>query len=181
MAKRSVTIRAAQITGACTIVAAMIVAVVQCPSLRPPGVENSPRPVGDDLSRDSNAFDVVDASEPVASYDGSFGEYVGRLAALKDRNLERQEFLHSMEGKRVVWRGWVTKVADVKGMTVVSISPSREGSAIECMGVYFPPLKWRTKLYALRNGDQVEVDAIYEDGTLLPFLRGLSVSLVDAE
>jgi hypothetical protein len=183
MAKRSVTITAAWITGACAIVAAIILAVAQCLSVWSPGVEKPLPAVGEDSGRDSNAVGEIDTKQPMASYVGSFDDYISRLVALKDRNFERQEFLHSMEGKRVVWRGWVDRVEDIQGVTVVGIKASREDSAIEGVGIYFPSSKWRTKLYALRNGDQVEIDAVYGGGPvqLIPLLRGLSISLVEAK
>jgi hypothetical protein len=88
-----------------------------------------------------------------------------------------------MDGKRVVWRGWVHTVLDIRDVTVVGIGASREDFSIDGVGGYFPSSEWRTKLYALRNGDEVEIEAIYESAPvqLIPLLRGLSISLVEAK
>jgi hypothetical protein len=119
----------------------------------------------------------------VASYGGSFDDYIARLAALEDRNFERQEFLRSMAGKRVLWRGWVNGVDDMEGLTIVVITASPKDSVLAVVGVCFPSSEWSTKLYALRNGDQVEIDAIYLPNPyqLIPLLRGRSISLAEAK
>jgi hypothetical protein len=187
MARRSVTITGAWIAGGIAgvgaILAAVITAVPAYLSLRSPAVERPAPGVGLGSTPDSNGVGIIDAQQIVVTYEGSFQDYLGKLAALKDRNLERQEFLHSMGGKCVVWRGWVQNVMDIKGIPVVSITASRKGSILDGVGVRYSPAEWRTRLYALRNGDQVEIKAIYEgsDLPLIPVLRGLSISLVDAK
>jgi hypothetical protein len=182
-AKRSVTITGALITGTCTVVAALVGAAALYLFSPSRAVEQPLPTVSTDSGRDSNAVGAVDAKQPVASYDGSFEDYLGRLAALRDRNLEREEFLHSMIGKCVVWRGCLASVSDSGNDTFIVIRPSRQDSALPAAGVYFSSATWRTRLYALQNGDQVEVTATVRRTkpaeTLL--LDGLSLTRVEVE
>jgi hypothetical protein len=110
---------------------------------------------------------------------------VSRLATLKDRNFERQEFLDSMVGQKVVWRGWVYDVSNTTADSIGVVITTREAPSMPpFMLVSFPASVWGTKLYALRNGDQVEVGAIYREGgshAERPILDGLSISVVEAK
>jgi len=181
-AKRSVTITAAQIMGGCTIVGAIIGAAALYLFSSPRAVDNSSPAVSDDSGRGSKAVGATDANQPVTLYDGSFEDYLGRLAAVQDRDFERQEFQRSMVGKRVMWRGWVDGVSEYGGATIVGLKASRERRSLDVVGVSFPSSEWRTKLYALHKGDQVEIDAIYHGiPDLIPVLEGLSISLIEAK
>jgi hypothetical protein len=178
MGKCSVTIRGALITGACAIVAAIIMVVPQCLSHRSPVVKESLPIASVNSAQDSNDNTVTDSEQSAAPKVRSFDDFLSRLAALEDRNLEREEFLDSMVGQKVVWRGWVRKVWDISGdQTGLILSASRENP--RCFGVTFPASTWRTKLYALRNGDQVEVTGIYRRSSDSGILDGLSIALVE--
>jgi len=144
--------------------------------------EKPPGAASDSSRQDSNAYSDIDGNQPAPYYNGSFKDYVGKLAALEDRDFERQEFLRSMAGKRVIWRGWVDGVSEYGGATIVGLKASREGLSLDVVGVSFPSSEWRTKLYALHKGDEVEVDAIYNGiPDLIPVLGGLSISLIEAK
>lgn len=128
----------------------------------------------DDSARtQSLSDDTPEAPNP------SFHEYFETLERLRDRNFEREQYVAKLVGSRVSWVGYLSRVSRSDDTVYVTIGEDQDSVAGALASF---PATFETELFALRNGDLVEIAAIYEGGpTLLPNLRGISINTYSLE
>lgn len=184
MARRSVVITAAWITGGCGLLAALILAISQQLAVQsnPSAVEqpfpqiSRERPGLLDPAKDLEAGRYAPKEEPVRFSPLSFHEYSEKLDRLRDRNFERDVFLKELVGSRVVWKGFVAGVSSDAGVITLGLSEGLDSGGLPLAWVRFRS-SWSTRLFALRNGDVVQVEAIYQgEGSVFPSLEGLNLT-----
>ncbi len=102
-------------------------------------------------------------------------EYFSTLERLRDRYLENDEFIQSLQGKRVTWSGYVDSVKGSKSEVTLFIVVSKGSHKLA--NVRFPQ-EFRTKLFSLQAGDEVTVSGVYKTGTpSMPDVEGDSIEV----
>lgn len=85
----------------------------------------------------------------------SLEEYFTRLDQLRDRFLQRQEFIDSLSGREVSWQGYVDRVSEKAGSLSLYITAAQGLPA----GVFvWLPARFRTQVFSLQPGDLVRVN-----------------------
>lgn len=131
---------------------------------------------------DSDAQEVnqsdPDAQEPANRPSITLAEYFQRIDELEDRFLEKREFLESLNGKLVLWRGYVYNVNTLSYK--IGLMMSLDSTFANLNGAYVVFDKsWKTKLYSLQKGDFVEIEGVYKLGTAsLPTIHGVNLTVV---
>lgn len=120
-----------------------------------------------------------DVQEPVDRASITVAGYFQRIDELEDRFLEIREFLDSLKGKLVLWRGYVNRVDDVDDdrifLSILVDNTFPPGNAAH----FVFDESWKTKLYSLQKGDFVEVEGVFTDhGALSPILHGVNLTVV---
>lgn len=90
-------------------------------------------------------------------------DYFSSLEKLRDRFLEKDEFIHGLQGKRVTWIGYVDSVAGAERTTITLVIVESKNSLKRAF-VHFPQ-KFKAKLFSLRKGDKVIISGVYRTGT----------------
>jgi hypothetical protein len=111
-----------------------------------------------------------------------FPGYFTTLDQLADRFNERQEFLRSLKGKRVRWRGYVSYVRDSDRSPLqiaLAITPTLSDTLRMAL-VYFGA-DMRVRLYALREKDSVEITGTFDsEDWHTPYIQGDTMRLLAA-
>ncbi len=103
----------------------------------------------------------------------SLSQFFDRQAALDGRFMELQEFMDSLRGREVVWRGYVAHVQD--GYLRIQVARDNPRGAWVTLGS-----TWRTKLFSLRQGDLVEIRGRFRSGNRIwANVDGSSVVVVE--
>jgi len=90
----------------------------------------------------------------------SLGEYFHRLKALKNRFLEKTEFIESINGSHVSWKATVKSVSrDNDSGIVLHLKPLETDLVVLYVVAQLPP-EFETKAFSLRKGDKVIVEGI---------------------
>ncbi len=109
----------------------------------------------------------------------SFPEFLKIYNTLQDRFYEQAEFLRVMQGVQINWTGYVVSVHDHSDGTVsVMIRDTTDGLAFSCASAVLGA-EWKTKLFALRKRDKVQIAGTYRGSTSPFMLDGQSVQLVE--
>jgi hypothetical protein len=108
------------------------------------------------------------------STDIDFRGYLATYDQLADRPSEQEEFVKSMKGKKVRWRGYVSYVrnSDVsRSKIALAITPT-PSDEFRLALVYFGE-DMRVRLFALREKDPVEVTGTFDsDSWHTPYIQG---------
>jgi hypothetical protein len=111
-----------------------------------------------------------------------FPGYFTMLDQLTDRFNEREEFLRSLKGKKVRWRGYVSYVRDSDRsplQIVLAITPT-PSDALRMALVYFGA-DMRVRLFALREKDSVEITGRFDsENWHTPYIQGDTMQLLAA-
>jgi hypothetical protein len=114
------------------------------------------------------------------STDIGFPGYFATFDQLEDRVSEQEEFVKSMQGKKVRWRGYVSYVrnSDVSPSKIaLAITPTLSDQ-LRLAVVYFGQ-DMRVRLFALREKDPIEVTGTFDSDTWhTPYIRGDSMQLL---
>jgi hypothetical protein len=129
----------------------------------------------------------VPASPPSAarsppSTDIDFPGYSAMVDKLAGRAGEQEEFLRSMKGKKVRWRGYVSYVrnSDVsRSKIALAITPT-PGDELRLALVYFSE-DMRARLFALQEKDAVEITGTFDSVAWhTPYIQGDTMQPVTA-
>ena len=111
-----------------------------------------------------------------------FPGYFTTLDQLTDRFNEREEFLRSLKGKKVRWRGYVSYVRDSDRsplQIVLAITPT-PSDALRMALVYFGA-DMRVRLFALREKDSVEITGTFDsENWHTPYIQGGTMQVLAA-
>ncbi len=111
-----------------------------------------------------------------APHEISLEEYFTRLDHLRDRFLQRQEFITSLVGREVSWQGYVAAVSEKGGRLSLNLTTAPGSRA---MVFVWLPTNFRTQVFSLRPGDLVLVHGILSlDTPSMPDLEGRELTLV---
>ncbi|WP_372524014.1 hypothetical protein [Sulfuricaulis sp.] len=106
----------------------------------------------------------------------SLEEYFSTLDRLKERFLEKEEFVQQLQRTRVTWIGYVDSVKGAPGKQLSINLAVKPDSPRTCF-VWFAE-EFRTKLFSLRKGDKVIISGIYDTGTpSIPDIQADSIRL----
>jgi hypothetical protein len=110
-----------------------------------------------------------------------FPGYFATLDQLAGRFSEREEFVKSLKGKKVRWRGYVSYVrnSDVSRLQIaLAITPTPIAPRMAL--VYFGE-DMRVRLFALREKDSVEITGTFDSEMWqTPYIRGDTLQLLTA-
>jgi hypothetical protein len=109
-----------------------------------------------------------------------FSGYFTMLDQLTDRLNEREEFLRSLKGKKVRWRGYVSYVrnSDRSPLQIVLAITATPSDALRMALVYFGA-DMRVRLDALREKDSVEITGTFDsEDWHTPYIQGDTMRLV---
>ena len=96
---------------------------------------------------------------------------IAKMRKMSDEEL--QEFMDSLRGREVVWRGYVAHVQD--GYLRIQVARDNPRGAWVTLGS-----TWRTKLFSLRQGDLVEIRGRFRSGSKIGAdVDGSSVVVVE--
>jgi hypothetical protein len=111
-----------------------------------------------------------------------FPDYFTKLDQLTGRFNEREEFLTSLKGKKVRWRGFVSYVRDSDRSPLqiaLAITPT-PSDALRMALVYFGA-DMRVRLFALREKDSVEITGRFDsENWHTPYIQGDTMQLIAA-
>ena len=111
-----------------------------------------------------------------------FPGYFTMLDQLTGQFNEREEFLGSLKGKKVRWRGYVSYVRDSDRsplQIVLAITPTPSDAPRMAL-VYFGG-DMRARLYALRENDSVEITGTFDsENWHAPYIQGDTMQLLAA-
>jgi hypothetical protein len=117
-----------------------------------------------------------------ASMTLDFPGYFTILDQLTGRFNEREEFLRSLKGKKVRWRGYVSYVRNSDRFPlqiVLAITPT-PSDTLRMALVYFGD-DMRVRLYALREKDSVEITGTFDsEDWHTPYIQGDTMQLLEA-
>ena len=106
-----------------------------------------------------------------------FPRYFATFDRLAGRLSEQEEFVKSMKGKKVRWRGYMSYVrnSDVsRSKIALAITPT-PGDQSQVALVYFGE-DMRDRLFALREKDAVEITGTFgSDSWNTPYIQGLTM------
>ena len=109
--------------------------------------------------------------------DIDFPGYFAALDRLAGRVSEQQEFVKSLKGKKVRWRGYMSYVrnSDVsRSKIALAITPTPDDQSQVAL-VYFGE-DMRDRLFALREKDAVEITGTFgSDSWNTPYIQGLTM------
>ena len=111
-----------------------------------------------------------------------FRGYFTILDQLAGRFNEREEFLRSLKGKKVRWRGYVSYVrnSDRSPLQIALAITPTPSDALRMALVYFGE-DMRVRLYALREKDSVEITGTFDsENWHTPYIRGDTMQLLAA-
>jgi hypothetical protein len=111
-----------------------------------------------------------------------FPGYFTILDQLTGRFNEREEFLRSLKGKKVRWRGYVSYVrnSDRSPLQIVLAITPTPSDALRVALVYFGE-DMRVRLYALREKDSVEITGTFDsENWRTPYIQGDTMQLLAA-
>jgi hypothetical protein len=112
-----------------------------------------------------------------------FPGYFTMLDQLTDRFNEREEFLRSLKGKKVRWRGYVSYVrnSDRSPLQIALAITPTPSDTLRMALVYFGADK-RVRLYALREKDSVEITGTFDsENWHSPYIQGDTMRLLAAD
>jgi len=112
----------------------------------------------------------------------SFPDYFTMLDQLTDRFNEREEFLRSLKGKKVRWRGYVAYVrnSDRSPLQIALAITPTPSDALRMALIYFGA-DMRVRLYALREKDSVEITGTFDsENWHTPYIQGDAMQLLAA-
>jgi hypothetical protein len=111
-----------------------------------------------------------------------FPGYFTMLDQLADRFNEREEFLRSLKGKKVRWRGYVSYVrnSDRSPLQIaLAITPTPSDTPRMAL-VYFGEIM-RVRLFALQEKDSVEITGTFDSEMWqTPYIQGNTMQLLAA-
>jgi hypothetical protein len=109
-----------------------------------------------------------------------FPGYFTTLEQLTGRSSEREEFLRSLKGQKVRWRGYVAYVRDSDRSPLqiaLAITPT-PSDALRIALVYFGE-DMRVRLFALREKDSVEITGTFDsENWHTPYVQGDTMQLL---
>jgi hypothetical protein len=108
--------------------------------------------------------------------------YFTALDQLTGRFSEREEFLRSLKGQKVRWRGYVSYVrnSDRSPLQIVLAITPTPSDALRMALVYFGE-DMRVRLYALREKDSVEITGTFDsENWHTPYIQGDTMQLLTA-
>jgi len=111
-----------------------------------------------------------------------FPGYFTILDQLTGRLNEREEFLRSLKGKKVRWRGYVSYVrnSDRSPLQIALAITPTPSDALRMALVYFGE-DMRVRLYALRENDSVEITGTFDsENWHTPYIQGDTMQLLAA-
>ena len=111
-----------------------------------------------------------------------FPGYFTILDQLTGRFNEREEFLRSLKGKKVRWRGYVSYVrnSDRSPLQIVLAITPTPSDTLRMALVYFGD-DMRVRLYALREKDSVEITGTFDsENWHTPYIQGDTMQLLAA-
>lgn len=111
-----------------------------------------------------------------------FPGYFTTLDQLTGRFNEREEFLKSLKGKKVRWRGYVSYVrnSDRSPLQIVLAITPTPSDTLRMALVYFGD-DMRVRLYALREKDSVEITGTFDsENWHTPYIQGDTMQLLAA-
>jgi hypothetical protein len=100
-------------------------------------------------------------------YFATFDQLAGRIS-------EQEEFVKSLKGKKVRWRGYVSYVrnSDVSPSKIALAITPTSSDQLQMALVYFGE-DMRVRLFALREKDSVEITGTFDSETWnTPYIRG---------
>lgn len=89
----------------------------------------------------------------------SLEEYFQRIESLKNRFLEKTEFIDSIKGTQVSWQATVSNVTRSHGGKVTICLRSLSGN-LHMLALAHLPQEFETKAFSLREGDNVLIEGI---------------------
>jgi hypothetical protein len=121
-------------------------------------------------------FGHKSASAPPSppSTDIDFPGYFAMVDQLAGRLSEQEEFLKSMKGKKVRWRGyvWYVRNSDVSPSKIALAITPTPSDELRMALVYFGE-DMRVRLFALREKDRVEITGMFDSETAhTPYIQG---------
>lgn len=127
--------------------------VTRAPATNPPQALAAPE------SPRTQTQDIAAASVVVrGSLTEDFKTYCAEVKRLEGRFIEKEAFTASLEGRTVNWAGYVSSVSTGPGGWI-TLSVSTGETLLEMFGVFFPE-SFKTRLFALRKDDLVEISGI---------------------
>lgn len=108
-------------------------------------------PSAADRGSEKATIEKIEKSETIEM---SFLEYLSKFDELKDRFLEKDEFIESMRGNVVNWEGYVTQVRKSYNDGIAVTLDVDEKMTGRRIFVHFTP-SLKTKAYSLRSGDKI--------------------------
>jgi hypothetical protein len=108
------------------------------------------------------------------STDMDFPGYFATFDQLAGRVSEQEEFVKSMKGKKVRWRGYVSYVrnSDVSPSKIALAITPTPSDKLQIPLVYFGE-DMRVRLFALRETDSVEITGTFDSETWhTPYIQG---------
>jgi hypothetical protein len=113
-----------------------------------------------------------------ANVDLSPESYFTKLEQLKGRFLERDEYLKSLNGKSVKWKGIVHNVRERSSYISIVLDCEHDGNK----GLYISvPLSLKTKAFSLHAGDLVEIPGTLDvSSPTAPSIDGQEIILIKA-
>ena len=111
-----------------------------------------------------------------------FPGYFTTLDQLAGRFNEREEFVKSLKGKKVRWRGYVSYVrnSDMSPQQIALAITPTPSDALRMALVYFGE-GMRVRLFALREHDSVEITGTFDsENWHTPYIQGDTMQLLTA-
>jgi hypothetical protein len=111
-----------------------------------------------------------------------FPRYFATFDQLAGRISEQEEFVKSMKGKKVRWRGYVSYVrnSDVSPSKIALAIAPTPSDKFRIALVYFGD-DLRVRLFALREKDSVEITGTFDSETWdTPYIQGDTMQLLTA-
>jgi hypothetical protein len=106
--------------------------------------------------------------------------YFTTLDQLAGRFSEREEFVKSLKGKKVRWRGFVSYVrnSDLSPQQIALAITPTPSDALRIALVYFGEVM-RVRLFALREHDSVEITGTFDsENWHTPYIQGDTMQLI---
>lgn len=119
---------------------------------------------------------------PTAGTTLDFPGYFTMLDQLTGRFNEREQFLRSLKGKKVRWRGYVSYVrnSDRSPLQIVLAITPTPSDTLRMALVYFGE-DMRVRLYTLRENDSVEITGTFDsENWNTPYIQGDTMQLLGA-